>query len=609
MGGCVSSAPRTGAVSTNAETVEQAENMGNSNKKQKAAQEKSAGEEKPTIVITKTEPPVTEKKKAVGFSVTEEEVKSRPTSETLEKLNPSDAARSAFYDRYAKGNTGVKDNEFNALIKGHIEGITDKDIRTIFQEFEMSQDDDDDSSSLDLSNDEDDEDNETQEQTLQVSPKFDISWLEKQYEVENEVGRGAFGVVSLGYTTVEHKTLPPRKKVAIKKMVDIFGNPSGTKRLIRELRVLRYLSHHPALTQLLDVKIPKPHDLTKFDTILMVFECMDCDVTTHLKNPHIQYSEPMLKHIIKQIICGLKYLHTAAFVHRDLKPQNLLLRDLGKNRGVERWQCKICDFGLARCIKRNRDKPQIQASEIFDSKNADPNALRPYKFQPKITKHVVTRYYRAPEISLLIQQRDLLPAIDIWSVGCIMGEMLQMIPGNELGMKNGRPTREILLKGAADLVLSPRTFHNRPIISKQQLNVIFKFLGTPSDEYINTIKNQDLRRWIQSQERRPAEDVYKLFSKSSKESLDFMCGMLAYDPTKRFNVDDCLESAWLQAKDDKMNQSHEEIKEDFEDVYLNDHQLRLMVVDEILHFNPGWKEHLKLQYTSIVNKTQTKLQT
>jgi len=447
----------------------------------------------------------------------------------------------------------------------------------------------------------------TEEEMLLKHPsKFPLMMLEGQYEIKQELGHGAFGVVSLAITTSK-SSLPAGTRVAIKKMLGIFGNPSGTKRLIRELRVLRYLSHHPSITQLLDVKIPKPHDLTKFDQILLVFECMDGDLNSHLKDPKIKYNEGMLKSIMKQIMTGLKYMHSAGFVHRDLKPQNLLILDRGTDLGNDRFQCKLCDFGLARNIHRNREQPKIESNTLpgMDEKSVDKNQLRAYKFQPKITKHVVTRYYRAPEISLLIQERAKLPAIDIWSMGCIMGELLQMIPGQEQGRNN---KREILLKGAADLVLSPRTFHNRPIITRQQLNVIFKFLGTPDADYIAKIKNDDLRKWIRQQEKRKPEDLQQRFKKVSPECLDFMKCMLQYDVDKRYDVEQCLKHPWLDvADDDELNQSHEQIVEDFEDVYLNDHQLRLMVVDEIMNFNPRWKQSLQLQYGALVNKTKTKL--
>jgi serine/threonine protein kinase len=530
-----------------------------------------------------------------------------PHSETLDKMAEGDAKKRI--REYFSNPKNLKKitTQFQREMKEL--GVNRKVLNQIQEELQGGDDDDEDDTSDSFPSIEEEVEakEETEEEMLLKHPsKFPLMMLEGQYEIKQELGHGAFGVVSLAITTSK-SSLPAGTRVAIKKMLGIFGNPSGTKRLIRELRVLRYLSHHPSITQLLDVKIPKPHDLTKFDQILLVFECMDGDLNSHLKDPKIKYNEGMLKSIMKQIMTGLKYMHSAGFVHRDLKPQNLLILDRGTDLGNDRFQCKLCDFGLARNIHRNREQPKIESNTLpgMDEKSVDKNQLRAYKFQPKITKHVVTRYYRAPEISLLIQERAKLPAIDIWSMGCIMGELLQMIPGQEQGRNN---KREILLKGAADLVLSPRTFHNRPIITRQQLNVIFKFLGTPDADYIAKIKNDDLRKWIRQQEKRKPEDLQQRFKKVSPECLDFMKCMLQYDVDKRYDVEQCLKHPWLDvADDDELNQSHEQIVEDFEDVYLNDHQLRLMVVDEIMNFNPRWKESLQFQYGALVNKTKTKL--
>jgi len=588
--GCTTSQPRTAGDSVKpvvtVEKEEVEEDMGNSSTKAKSASDAGSGEGKKGVKFA--EPKSTELHSDTFAAMTDE------------------AAKQAIIDYFKSGNLDKITTDFSRKMKKEF-NIKRKVLTTIQSELKDSMGGDDDSESLDFDKEEEEEEVEedpNSDSFLSKHPsKFPLHMLEGQYEMKQELGHGAFGVVSLGVSTDKQPNLTPGTKVAVKKMLDIFGNPSGTKRLIRELRVLRYLSHHPSMTQLLDVKIPKPHDLTKFSTILLIFECMDADLADHLKNPKVTYTEGMLKSIMKQILTGLKYMHSAGFVHRDLKPQNLLLLDRGANLNDDRWQCKLCDFGLARCIHRNENQPEIKSAKIYTDEKADPNQLRAYKFQPKITKHVVTRYYRAPEISLLIQKRDKLPAIDIWSMGCIMGELLQMIPGQEQGV---RGKREILLKGAADLVLSPRTFHNRPIISKQQLNVIFKFLGTPSKDYINKIKNADLRKWIQSQDYREPEDLAKRFRNVSPECLDFMRQMLHYDVEDRYDVYQCLTHSWLDVKEgDALDMTHEKIVEDFEDVHLNDHQLRLMVVDEVLHFNPRWRDHLQLQYQALINKTKT----
>jgi len=602
--GCVSSTPRTSADSVNPNAKEEPK-MGTVKSK------KSKKDAAPSINSAKNTA-VTQAEAGEGKGVKFTEPSNAAHSATLEAMKDGDIKEAI--REYFKNNLQKIESSFQRKMKEA--GIPRATLTQIQTELKASmggddKDDEEDTSDMFGSDEEEEEvagKEVTEEELLLKHPsQFPLKMLEGQYEIKKELGHGAFGVVSLALTTVKQPNLPPGTKVAIKKMLDIFGNPSGTKRLIRELRVLRYLSHHPSITQLLDVKIPKPHDLTKFSQILLVFECMDGDLNKHLKDPNVHYNEEMLKNIMKQIMTGLKYMHSAGFVHRDLKPQNLLLLDRGTGLGNRRFQCKLCDFGLARCINRNIQQPKIAAKDIpgLDEKSVDPHQLRAYKFQPKITKHVVTRYYRAPEISLLIQERKKLPAIDIWSMGCIMGELLQMIPGQEQGRNK---KREILLKGAADLVLSPRTFHNRPVISRQQLNVIFKFLGTPDDDYIGKIKNEDLRKWIRQQDKRKPEDLQQRFRKVSPECLDFMKKMLIYDVDKRYNVDQCLKHPWLAVEDDdELNQTHEQITEDFEDVYLNDHQLRLMVVDEILRFNPMWRKSLELQYSALVNKTKTKL--
>lgn len=554
------------------------------------------------------------KKKGVRMGGVTFEDEAKPKNKAFDGLTKQQKV--VLEEFFSKGN--VKSNE-EQMKAAQDSGLTKTQV---MERYDLYGDDDEEqSSSMDFG----DSDNEPEQDNMQVPgavedipldapnhpSRFPTEYLENQYTIDKELGRGAFGVVSLGVSTDANQKLGQGTKVAIKKMTQIFKNPSGTKRLIRELRVLRILDGHPSLTRLLDLKIPTPHNLEKFGTILMVFECMDSDISGHLKNPNITYTEEQLRSIVFQIICGLKYMHSANFVHRDLKPQNILMRKSATTPGG--WDCKLCDFGLARCIKKVEKKEELDlgAEAYFPTEKEDPNKLRSYKFQAKITKHVVTRYYRAPEISLLIQKRELLPAIDMWSIGCILGELLQMIPGNEQGRKMGRNQRkrEILLKGSADLVLSPRMFKDRPIIRQQQLNIIFKFLGTPSKEYINSIEKADFRRWINAQEYRKGANWEEMFPKASSGSLDLMRNMLRYDASERFTYEHCLQHPWLSGFEDveNANRAHEPCQEPFEDVYLNDHELRLLVVDEILSFNQEWKNHMdwKKDYGRLVNKTQT----
>merc|ERR1711920_723416 len=151
----------------------------------------------------------------------------------------------------------------------------------------------------------------------------------------------------------------------------------------------------------------------------------------YFSNLHIEY-------ILYQILLGLKFCHTAGIVHRDLKPENIIIN--------EECTIRICDFGLARGVHENIEMKQkdIQSQsadllgidtekkedKIINNNEIDNNKKKDKKLKNALTKHVVTRWYRAPEVILLEQKRESLYAVDIWSVGCIFGELLGMNKAN-----------------------------------------------------------------------------------------------------------------------------------------------------------------------------------
>merc|ERR1719499_2623453 len=115
-------------------------------------------------------------------------------------------------------------------------------------------------------------------------------------------------------------------------------------------------------------------------------------------------------------------MHSANIVHRDLKPANILMN---LNCDV-----KVCDFGLSRCTKENTETPVSKSHELMNKHDEGSVQLRPLAFKPQVTQHVVTRYYRAPEVCMGEQRRELLPKIDVWAVGCVLGELLDMMKEN-----------------------------------------------------------------------------------------------------------------------------------------------------------------------------------
>lgn len=128
-----------------------------------------------------------------------------------------------------------------------------------------------------------------------------------------------------------------------------------------------------------------------------------------------------------QAVCGVRYLHSANILHRDLKPANMLIN--------ADCSLKICDFGLSRSyrllnITDSQEFPDIPEEDV---KTVEVGGVQVRRLRSgarrhsnrKMTKHVVTRWYRAPEIILMEQDYD--KSLDVWSLGCIFAELLMMI--------------------------------------------------------------------------------------------------------------------------------------------------------------------------------------
>ena len=211
-----------------------------------------------------------------------------------------------------------------------------------------------------------------------------------------------FSIGFLNFSSALHR--PSGQKVAIKKITP-FDHSMFCLRTLREMKLLRYFNHenvplpNPLLTKIisiLDVQKPKAYDT--FTEVYLIQELMETDMhrvirTQDLSDDHCQY-------FIYQTLRALKAMHSANVLHRDLKPSNLLLN--------ANCDLKVCDFGLARSANSTEDNSGF------------------------MTEYVATRWYRAPEIMLTFQEYT--KAIDVWSVGCILAEMLSgkpLFPGKD----------------------------------------------------------------------------------------------------------------------------------------------------------------------------------
>jgi len=137
-------------------------------------------------------------------------------------------------------------------------------------------------------------------------------------------------------------------------MKGIFSSKSllHAKRILRELVLLKRLSPHPYIVELID--IIEPDDKEKFDEIYLVLELADMDLKKLIKSmKHLTLNE--VRTLTYKLLCCLNYLHSARIIHRDLKPNNILVSNTknlltNEDNPVEDWHIKICDLGLARSM-------------------------------------------------------------------------------------------------------------------------------------------------------------------------------------------------------------------------------------------------------------------
>lgn len=124
------------------------------------------------------------------------------------------------------------------------------------------------------------------------------------------------------------------RDVAIKKVHNVFQKPILAKRALREIKLLRHFAGHENITGMLDMVTA---DFTTFNEIYIVQELMEADLHQIIRSEQ-PLSDAHYQYFVYQICRGLKYIHSANVLHRDLKPGNLLV-----NADCE---LKICDFGL-----------------------------------------------------------------------------------------------------------------------------------------------------------------------------------------------------------------------------------------------------------------------
>eukprot|EP00466_Bigelowiella_natans_P004436 jgi/Bigna1/129789/aug1.9_g4497 len=285
-----------------------------------------------------------------------------------------------------------------------------------------------------------------------IDPKHQVSReLLESFSLQGIIGEGAYGVVYKG------ECKKTKEVVAIKSMKpprEGFGIPMDA---YREIKILKELQHKNIVRLIRAIMGADDTTTTTTTgksessvgkartglnlTVALVYSYAEHDLSQIIRH-QLQAKRPFPKRMIKsfifQILKGLDYLHQNWVMHRDIKPANILV--MGQRR--EEGCVKIADFGLAR---------------IFQA------PLRKLSYDGD----VVTIWYRAPE--LLLGSQHYTPVIDIWSVGCIMGELMKRQPlfaGDDKKKTKNKPNFYYDQMDKITSVLGPVTTNRWPNVTQ-----------------------------------------------------------------------------------------------------------------------------------------------
>lgn len=312
-----------------------------------------------------------------------------------------------------------------------------------------------------------------------------------------------------------------QQQVAIKKLSNPFLTKIGATRTLREVKLLKYFKHENVL-QITDILPGKSCE--QLEDVYIATELMESDLAEVVAGGHVLEPD-QLSYIFYQVLRGLLYIHSANVIHRDIKPGNILINS--------ECDVKICDFGMARVAKQSQNSLDSEAAR-------------------EMTEYVATRWYRAPEI--MLSWTEYTSAVDVWSVGCVMAEMLLLKP----------------------------LFAGRDYL--HQLELIVSVVGTPDD--LSGISSEHALKFMKSLPVASKADMQTIVCNGSPELIHLLDRMLAFSPQERITIQEALKLPYFT----HLHDPNDEPKA--KQLFTWDFEETEMCCDELKHL--FWKEMLEM---------------
>ncbi|EPY28603.1 extracellular signal-regulated kinase 1/2 [Strigomonas culicis] len=291
-----------------------------------------------------------------------------------------------------------------------------------------------------------------------------------RYTLERTIGAGSYGVVIRAVDRQDGNSL-----VAIKRVnKEIFDEVILAKRILREIKLLAHFDDENIIG-LKNVLTPQNED--HFEHFYIIMNIMETDLRQVLRSGQ-QLTEAHIQFFLYQALRALHIIHSAGVIHRDITPANILVNT--------NCDLKICDFGLA---KEESDQGEY------------------------MTDYVTMRWYRAPE--LVMEDKKYSTQIDVWGLGCILGELL-----------GSRPL-----------------FQGKDRVN--QLDKIVDIIGTPSEADIDAVGSAAAQKYIKKKGMRPPPDWRARYPNASHAALDLLARMLVFNPNKRITVLEAMRHPFL----------------------------------------------------------------